>query len=57
MGILIRIVFGIVVGAIVAGLLEWLTAMPHDLAVLIGIAAGVIAYWHTPNSWYTHDRL
>lgn len=50
MGWLIRIIFAIVIGLIVYGLLQWLaSAVPHGLDVLFGIVAAIVAYWQAPD--------
>lgn len=46
---LLRILLAIVIGAIACGLMEWLTSAPQGLDVLIGIAAGIVAYVSYPN--------
>lgn len=46
---LLRIVFAIVVGALVLALLEWLTVWPHGVEVLLGVVAGFIVYFGWPD--------
>jgi hypothetical protein len=46
---LIRIAFAIVVGVLVCALFEWLTSVPHDIDVLLGIVAAFIAYVSYPR--------
>lgn len=48
MNILLRIGFAIVVGVLVTALLEWLTSVPHNIDVLLGVVAAFIAYWGAP---------
>lgn len=49
MNVLLRIGFAIVVGVLVTALLEWLTSVPHNVDVLLGIVGAFIAYWGAPS--------
>lgn len=49
MNTLVRIGFAIIVGVLVTALLEWLTSVPHNIDVLLGIVAAFIAYWGAPS--------
>lgn len=46
---LLRIGFAVVAGVVATSLLEWLTHVPHNLDILLGIVAAFIAYWQAPG--------
>ena len=42
---LLRVFLAIVVGVLVTALLEWLTHVPHNIDVLLGVVAALITYF------------
>jgi uncharacterized membrane protein YeaQ/YmgE (transglycosylase-associated protein family) len=42
---LLRILLAVIVGVLVTAVLEWLTPVPHNIDVLLGIVAALITYF------------